>query len=60
MINIVDKTMQRELNDFIKEVKKELIKYEKSAMSKARLKISPELFVNLNEGMLEDKTSSWI
>jgi len=54
MINMVDKTMQREINDFIKEVKKEPIKYGKSAMSKARLKISPELFVNLNKGLLED------
>ncbi len=54
MMNMVNKTMQRELNDFIKNVKKEPIKYGKSAMSKARLKISPELFVDLNEGMLED------
>jgi hypothetical protein len=54
MMNMVDKTMQRELNDFIKEVKKEPIKYGKSAMSKARLKISPELFIDLNEGLLED------
>jgi len=54
MMNMVDKTMQKELNDFIKEVKKEPIKYGKSAMSKARLKISPELFINLNEGLLED------
>ena len=54
MMNMVNKTMQRELNDFIKNVKKEPIEYGKSAMSKARLKISPELFVDLNEGMLED------
>jgi len=46
--------MQRELNDFIKDVKKEPIRYGKSAMSKARVKISPELFVDLNEGLLED------
>jgi len=46
--------MQRELNDYIKDVKKEPIRYGKSAMSKARLKISPELFIDLNEGMLED------
>jgi len=51
---MVEKTMQRELNDFIREVKKESIKYGKSAMSKARVKISPELFVDLNEGMIED------
>ena len=54
MMNMVNKTMQKEINDFIKDVKKEPIKYGKSAMSKARLKISPELFVDLNEGMLED------
>jgi len=54
MMNMVEKTMQRELNDFIREVKKESIKYGKSAMSKARVKISPELFVDLNEGMIED------
>jgi hypothetical protein len=53
-MNMLDKTMQRELNDFIKEVKKEPIKYGKSAMSKARLKISPELFIDLNRGLLED------
>jgi len=54
MMNMVNKTMQREINDFIKDIKKEPIKYGKSAMSKARLKISPELFVDLNEGMLKD------
>jgi len=54
MMNMVNKTMQREINDFIKEVKKEPIKYGKSAMSKARLKISPELFIDLNEGLVED------
>ena len=46
--------MQKELNDFIKNVKQEPIKYGKSAMSKARVKISPELFIDLNKGMLED------
>ena len=54
MMNMTNKTMQREINDYIKNVKKEPIKYGKSAMSKARLKISPELFVDLDEGMLED------
>lgn len=54
MMNMVNNTMQRELNDFIKNVKKEPIKYGKSAMSKARIKISPELFIDLNEGMLDD------
>jgi len=51
---MVNKTMQRELNDFIRDVKKEKLSYGKSAMSKARVKISPELFVDLNEGMIED------
>ncbi len=54
MMNMVNNTMQRELNDFIQEVKKEPIKYGKSTMSKARLKISPELFIDLNKGLLED------
>ena len=54
MLNMVNKTMQKELNDFIEIIKKEPIKYKKSAMSKARVKISPELFIDLNEGMLED------
>jgi len=54
MLNMVNKTMQRELNDFIEMVKKEPIKYKKSAISKARVKISPELFIDLNEGILED------
>jgi len=54
MMNMVNKTMQRELNDFIRDVKKEKLSYGKSAMSKARVKISPELFVDLNEGMIED------
>ena len=54
MMNMVNKTMQKEINDYIKEVKKEPIKYGKSAMSKARVKISPELFIELNKGMLKD------
>jgi len=54
MLNMVNKTMQRELNDFIENIKKEPIKYGKSAMSKARIKISPELFIDLNKGMIED------
>jgi len=54
MMNMVNKSMQIELNDFIKNVKQKPIKYGKSAMSKARVKISPELFIDLNKGMLED------
>jgi len=54
MMNMVNKTMQIELNNFIKDVKQEPIKYGKSTMSKARVKISPELFIDLNKGMLED------
>jgi len=44
MMNMVSKTMQREINDFIKNVKKKEMSYSKSAVSKARVKISPELF----------------
>jgi hypothetical protein len=54
MMNMVNKSMQKELNDYIRNVKKEPIRYGKSAMSKARIKISPELFINLNKEILED------
>jgi len=54
MMNMVSKTMQREINDFIKNVKKRQINYSKSAISKARVKISPELFRELNNGFLQD------
>ena len=54
MMNMVNKTMQREINDFIKNVKKKPIKYTKSAISKARLKISPELFRELNNEFIQD------
>ncbi len=54
MMNMVSKTMQREINDFIKNVKKKQISYTQSAISKARLKISPELFRELNNGLLQD------
>jgi len=46
--------MQTEVNNFIKNVKQKSMKYGKSAISKARVKISPELFIDLNRGMLED------
>jgi hypothetical protein len=54
IMNMVSKTMQREINNFIKNVKDSSIKYTQSAMSKARLKISPELFRELNEGLIND------
>lgn len=54
MMNMVSKTMQREINDFIKNVKKTKDSYDKSSISKARLNISPELFKDLNEGLLLD------
>jgi len=54
MMNMVSKTMQREINDFIKNVKKKPISYTKSAISKARVKISPELFMELNDGFVQD------
>ena len=34
--------------------KEDTINYGKSAMSKARIKISPELFIDLNKVMLDD------
>jgi len=54
MMNMVSKTMQREINDFIKNVRKKPISYTKSAISKARVKISPELFRELNDGFVQD------
>jgi len=54
MMNMVSKTMQREINDFVKNVKKKQINYSKSAISKARVKISPELFRELNNGFVQD------
>ncbi len=54
IMNMVSKTMQREINDFIKNVKTKKISYTQSAVSKARLKISPELFRELNSGLLQD------
>jgi len=54
MMNMVSKTMQREINDFIENVKKKKMSYSKSAMSKARAKISPELFKELNYGLIQD------
>ena len=54
MMNMVSKTMQREINDYVKNVKKVQMTYSKSAISKARLKISPELFRELNDGLVKD------
>jgi len=60
-LNMVNKSMQKEINSYLKEVKKEKIKYDKSAMSKARQKISPSLYEYLNSRFLkevyEDKKS---
>jgi len=53
--------MQKEINSYFKEVKKEKMKYDKSAMSKARQKISPSLYEDLNSRFIreiyEDKKS---
>lgn len=54
MMNMVNNTMQREINDFIKNIKKSKMNYSKSAMSKARKKITPQLFKDLNNGFIED------
>jgi len=60
-LNIVNQSMQKEINSFFKEVKKEKMKYDKSAMSKARQKISPSLYEDLNRRFIreiyEDKKS---
>jgi len=54
MMNMVSKTMQREINDFMKNVKKRSDSYDKSSISKSRLNISPALFIDLNQGLIED------
>jgi len=54
MLNMVNKTMQREINDFMKNVKKRSDSYDKSSISKSRLNISPALFIELNKGLIED------
>jgi len=60
-LNLVNQSMQKEINSYFKEVKKEKIKYDKSAMSKARQKISPSLYEDLNSRFIkeiyEDKKS---
>jgi len=60
-MNMVNQSMQKEINNYFKEVKKEPIKYDKSAMSKARQKISPSLYEDLNSRFIkeiyEDKES---
>jgi hypothetical protein len=37
-MNMINHSMQKEINSYFKEVKKEKMKYDKSAMSKARHK----------------------
>jgi hypothetical protein len=54
MMNMVSKTIQREINDFMEKVKKKKIKYDKSSISKSRANISPELFKELNDGFISD------
>ena len=54
MMNMVNKTLQREINDYIKNIKKEKIKYCKSSISRARMKISPALFAELNRELIKD------
>jgi len=65
MINMPNKTLQREINDYIKNIKKtkksnknankkSTIKWTASAMSKARLKVSPEIFIELNKELIVD------
>jgi hypothetical protein len=54
LMNIVNKTLQREINDFIINVKKKKTVYTKSSMSKARIKISPQLFQELNRELIQN------
>lgn len=60
-MNMINQSMQKELNSYFKEVKKEKLKYDKSAMSKARQKISPSVYEDLNSELVmeiyEDKKS---
>ena len=54
IVNMINKILQAKINNYIKNIKKEKMVYSKSAMSKARAKISPELFRELNEGLIKD------
>lgn len=54
LMNIVNRTLQREINDFIINVKQKRMVYKKSSMSKARMKISPQLFQELNRELIKD------
>ena len=60
-LNMVNQSMQKEINNYFKEVKKDKMKYDKSSMSKARQKISPSLYEDLNSRFIreiyEDKKS---
>jgi hypothetical protein len=54
IMNMLNKTLQTEVNDFIKNFKNNEISYSKTAFSKARMKISPELFRELNRFFIKD------
>jgi len=47
------KTLQVGLNEFLKEFKEKEIKYTKSSYTKARAKVSPSLFIALNDELIE-------
>jgi len=53
-LNMVNQSLQKEINSYFKEVKKEKMKYDKSAMSKARQKISPSLYEYLNSRFIRE------
>ena len=53
-MNMVNKTMQKEINNYMKEVKNKQISYDKSAMSKARQKISPSVYDDLNSKLIDE------
>lgn len=53
-MNMLNQTMQKEINNYIKEVKNKKISYDKSAMSKARQKISPSVYEDLNSKLIDE------
>lgn len=53
-LNKIDKTLQIEINNFLKNMDIKEEPYSKSAMSKARKKISPELFKGINDELLKE------
>jgi len=53
LLNNSKKSLQIGLNGYLKEFKKKKIKYTKSSYTKARAKISPSLFISLNDELIK-------